>query len=148
MLFGAGVLIPGQTSASYPSSLQSPDGKYFIDNSDDWRGAEPKHYLYLVNAKTLQQSLLYTYSRSVEVFLCPSSTCVVINDFEGSNVSSVYLINIDAERKKLDLEDLLLRWMKNHGEEKIASSCDHLYAYAFAITPEGDIRLTLTGYNG
>lgn len=150
ILFGVGALLSAQTSARYPGSapLKSPDRKYSILNVDDWTREEPKHHLYLVNAQTLKKTLLFEYGRSAEVFWCPSSSFVVINDFAGSNVSSVYLVDIDVERKNLALDDLLLQWMKNHGQEEIASSCDHIYAYASGITPQGDIKLVLTGYNG
>lgn len=138
----------GQTSASYPnnSTLQSPDRKHFIINSDDMSGDEPQHHLYLVEGAN--KVLLYSYRRSVEVFWCPSSDCVVVNDFEGSNVSNVYLINISPERKVADLGDQLFAWMKDHNEEEIASSCDHVYAYASKVSRNGQIRLVLTGYNG
>ena len=150
LLFALAGAAACQNSAKYPNNpvLESPDRKYTIINSDDMSGEEPQHYLYLVSRSPYKKTLLYRYGRSVQVFWCPSSTCVVINDFEGSNVSSVYRINLNSQRSSLDLGDLLLRWMKNHAQEKVSSSCSHLYAYATEITSDGDIKLVLTGYNG
>lgn len=150
VLFAFTGAVASQNSAKYPNNpvLESPDHKYTIINSDDMSGNEPQHYLYLVSRSPYKKSLLFRYGRSVQVFWCPTSTCVVINDFEGSNVSSVYRLNVDSQRSSLDLGDLLLTWMKNHGQERVSSSCLHLYAYATEITSDGDIKLVLTGDNG
>jgi hypothetical protein len=112
-------------------------------------GDEPRHDLFLISGQTGKKVPLYTYGRSVEVFWCPSSHCVVINDFEGSNVSNVLLLNIQGPAPNvIDLGEILTRWMENHQSADIVSSCDHVYAYARKISGNGNIRLVLTGYNG
>lgn len=134
------VSFPGSRSES-----KSPDGHYSVRNFDD-ENQEPAHTLSLIDTKTRSAIKIYSYGRHVDVLWSPSSDALVINDYEGSDVSHPVLFVAPWKGQPVDLSEKLIEFFRVHGEPKSATKNHHMYFSAQRWLSHDEILCRIDSY--
>ena len=149
----AGVLYAGDTNAPSRSSDitvigWSPLQTFYIEQ----HVVTPNEVrqVWLVSSKNSKdRRLLYTHSRSIEVFFSDDEHWLVINDYAGSNIANVLLFR---QRKGLDykqvedITDKAWQFVAIKMGRKKRPDFDHEYAEALRWTDDHTILLCLHGH--
>lgn len=133
------VEFPGPTA-----QLQSPDGRYVVENLDSDK--DPHHTLRLKNAETGAVRILCNYQRHVTVLWSPDGKKLVVNDYAGSDFSKILVFSADQDMPPEDVGAELLRSLKDYPDRKSLADNHHVY---FAVSSwEGNeaVKLKVRGY--
>ncbi len=137
--------------ASFPgaqSKVNSPDGHYVIENLDNDE-EQPAHTLTVLDTRNHSSTIIYRYSRHVDVLWSPTSKAVVVNDYEGSNSSHPVVFEPPwSAATSVDLREKLVDLLRAKGGSKIILGNDHSYLLAQQWLNGKELVCELTAYGG
>jgi hypothetical protein len=129
---------------AFRSSVTSPNDRYRVGNvfcSD--QAHERQLALVLLNIKSGERRILYTYNRDATVLWSPDSRWIAINDFAGSDYTNNLLVSIGGRGPPINLKEQLLR---SEPKQSVLKS-DHLYVAAIEWTSESEIKFIAYGHD-
>jgi hypothetical protein len=147
------VVTPPEVEAqrvSFPgvkSETKSPDGRYTIRNTDDPK-QEPAHTLTVVDGTTGLKTRFYSYGRHVEVLWSPTSTALLVNDYEGSDTAQPVLFVSPWTNAPINLREKLIDFLRSRGDLRIIEENDHVYFTARRWLNGSELLCEIRGYGG
>lgn len=101
------------------------------------------HSLYATRLDGSGRALLYASGRWCELLWYPGSDTVAVTDWEGSNVSSVFVVDINAPERKQDIDDIVPSISKHLGRDEREG---HIYWEALKWESSHVILLRVFGH--
>lgn len=161
LLLHATVVASAADSVTFPgkiSETKSPNGLYTIKNFDYPEGNinYPNHILFFLwkgqkkrLALNVHQLLWHvpgvgTYNRIAQILWSPDSSAFVLNDWEGSNVASLYLYRVRDLKHPVNLADKC--GVEDSRDVRRILKCDHVYTYASKWISATAIEIKQTGH--
>ena len=148
-------------SVTFPgkiSEAKSPNGLYTIKNFDYPEGNinYPNHVLFFLRkgqekglALNVRQLLLHvpgvgTYNRIAQILWSPDSSAFLLNDWEGSNIASLYLYRVRDLKHPVNLADKC--GVQEARDVRRIVKSDHVYTYASKWISATAIEIKVTGH--
>ena len=137
------MIVAANDSTRFPgvTEISSPDGKYVVRNQDREDG-HPYHTLFLVDTIQETERILLQYVRNVEVLWAPDSKSLFINDYQGSDESTCYVLDDRAT----ELIDVRQRLSKENSLKTHLARNHHVYVSCESWVTGKILSISASGY--
>ncbi|MBI5093226.1 MAG: hypothetical protein HZB26_12400 [Candidatus Hydrogenedentes bacterium] len=145
---------PKMALTAFPGTrdtLASPGGGQLLLNVDAENGQQAEalgnsHVLLLIDPARPSVLRIWQYGRSVDVAWSPDGSRILLNDHEGSNITSCHVLTVKPSADILNIEeenvgDLLKKQVKRE-----SGRWAHEYIEGLGWTDKSDLRIKVVSY--